>query len=268
MHLKKPNSTLGIILFVAAFSIINFSCKKQQGPPGAKSLVNLVPVTAGSDCGNGGVRIETGVDLNNNSILEASEISNVQSVCNGITGSNGYSSIMRTSGFSANSFCETGGLQIETGIDSNYNGVLDDTEVQQTQEVCNGINGAYDKQIAILLTGNLGASEISPFIYKTPTVNFNIDNFPGVDSAVFFVGNAWVSNLGDTVNFKLYDLTDHTSFDNSSIATGSRKPVQLTSANIFNDLPKKSINLGIQYYVNRYQAYGSAGTSYLVLYRR
>ncbi|MCP4755787.1 MAG: hypothetical protein GY866_33400 [Proteobacteria bacterium] len=37
--------------------------------------------------------------------------------------------------------CPNGGVAIETGIDENGNGVLDDDEVDETQYVCNGVSG-------------------------------------------------------------------------------------------------------------------------------
>lgn len=38
--------------------------------------------------------------------------------------------------------CPNGGIQIDTGIDSNLNGVLDFNEVNQTDFACNGLDGA------------------------------------------------------------------------------------------------------------------------------
>lgn len=37
--------------------------------------------------------------------------------------------------------CPTGGIQVETGIDENGNGFLDDEEVDKTEKVCNGSIG-------------------------------------------------------------------------------------------------------------------------------
>jgi hypothetical protein len=251
------------------FLQICVSCKKEQGPSGLKSLVNLTTISTGSECGNGGVKIESGVDLNGNNVLDPSEITDAQTICNGVAGTNGYTSLIRTSNFASNSICAAGGLQIETGLDSNFNGILDNSEVQQTQQLCNGINGAYDKQIGIVLNQNgAGWGQTSPYIFRTPTLNFNIDNFPGVDSAVFFAGNMYVYHPGDTIYFKLYDFTDNTPFENTLLYGSTVQPISKTSTNIINDLPKKSIDLGIEEYVNSTGAYGMASYFYLVLYRK
>jgi len=49
----------------------------------------------------------------------------------------------RTSVLAANdSTCPQGGILVETGIDENGNGLLDDAEVDNAEKVCNGQNGA------------------------------------------------------------------------------------------------------------------------------
>ena len=37
--------------------------------------------------------------------------------------------------------CENGGLKIDSGIDTNNNGVLDSDEIVSTAYVCNGVDG-------------------------------------------------------------------------------------------------------------------------------
>lgn len=53
----------------------------------------------------------------------------------------GHSVVTRQVEMSANETCPNGGIQIDTGIDSNANGKLDDNEVTDTQAVCHGENG-------------------------------------------------------------------------------------------------------------------------------
>lgn len=57
-----------------------------SGTDGNNSLVNLVNEPAGSNCTNGGVRVETGVDDNDNGVLDPSEVEAVGYVCNGTAG--------------------------------------------------------------------------------------------------------------------------------------------------------------------------------------
>jgi hypothetical protein len=59
------------------------------------------------------------------------------------TGTNDAPSVVvSTSPFAANGTCANGGIEITSGIDDNGNGVLDDSEVDNTQTVCNGTDGA------------------------------------------------------------------------------------------------------------------------------
>ena len=58
-----------------------------DGSNGHNSLVAIVQTAPG--CSNGGVTLLTGVDLDDSSALEASEITASAEVCNGLNGSNG-----------------------------------------------------------------------------------------------------------------------------------------------------------------------------------
>jgi len=53
--------------------------------------------------------------------------------------------------------CPNGGIIVESGIDENGNGILDETEVDNIEKVCNGVNG-----ISILWQGNLATAPVSP----------------------------------------------------------------------------------------------------------
>jgi hypothetical protein len=58
-------------------------------PEGADSLIAQTPEPAGSHCENGGVRIDTGVDKNDDDVLDSEEIQQTSYVCNGTSGSAG-----------------------------------------------------------------------------------------------------------------------------------------------------------------------------------
>ena len=65
------------------------------GPPGKDGLNghNSLTITtvepSGQNCANGGFKVQTGVDSNDNGILDSSEISTTNYVCNGATGPQG-----------------------------------------------------------------------------------------------------------------------------------------------------------------------------------
>jgi len=49
--------------------------------------------------------------------------------------------VVSTSAFGPNQICPNGGINVQSGIDDNGNGVLDPAEVDVVQEVCNGTDG-------------------------------------------------------------------------------------------------------------------------------
>jgi len=57
-----------------------------QGDAGATSLVSVTPEPPGSNCANGGQRVDTGVDINGDGVLESPEIQHTAYVCNGAAG--------------------------------------------------------------------------------------------------------------------------------------------------------------------------------------
>ena len=131
-----------------------------NGVDGKNTLAKTTTETAGANCTTGGVKIEYGLDANNNGTLDASEInaSLTKYVCNGAVGAtgatgaqgvagvngtngtNGLNALIKTTTEPAGTNCTNGGTKIETGLDANANGVLDASEVNanQTQYVCNG----------------------------------------------------------------------------------------------------------------------------------
>jgi len=66
----------------------------EQGTPGEiglKTLINTTEESPGTNCENGGVKIEVGQDTNDNGILDPTEVDDTQIryICNGIAGENG-----------------------------------------------------------------------------------------------------------------------------------------------------------------------------------
>jgi hypothetical protein len=136
------------LLSLALFCAMITSCKKgdkgDRGPAGANGQNAMVRTTAepaGANCATGGTKIESGTDANSNGTLDAAEISQTRYVCNG---TNGQVVSTRTTAEPAGANCAAGGTKIETGLDANNNGTLDNSEVNasQTRYVCNGVAGA------------------------------------------------------------------------------------------------------------------------------
>jgi hypothetical protein len=153
------------------------------GAAGKNTLAKTTTEASGANCTTGGVKIEYGLDANNNGTLDVSEINATLTryVCNGATGAQGIqgltgaqgiqgvagtngtdgkNTLAKTTTETAGANCTTGGVKIEYGLDANNNGTLDISEVNAslTKYVCNGAVGATGAQGPIGLTGPTGAT--------------------------------------------------------------------------------------------------------------
>jgi hypothetical protein len=79
--------------------------------------------------------VTTGIDKNHDGTLESNEVTSTQEICNGTTGSSTLVIVDNMVGTN----CPNGGQRIQTGKDTNGNGMLDASEVTNTQYVCNGV---------------------------------------------------------------------------------------------------------------------------------
>ena len=152
------NASVVRTLCVGVVSVL-LACSGDQGPTGGDGPAGANAVTKtsneppGANCPNGGVKIEAGIDANNNGQLDPAEINAASTayVCNG-TGTN---ALVKTSAEAAGANCPFGGTRIETGLDANNNGELDDTEVDAaaTSYVCNfGPSGTIDPSTGLNVT--------------------------------------------------------------------------------------------------------------------
>lgn len=94
-----------------------------------------------TQCPSGGTRLDSGADTNRNKVLDATEITGTQYVCNGTGGSAGSNALVQMLTEPVGSNCSIGGTKIVAGLDSNANNKLDASEITSTAYVCNGSNG-------------------------------------------------------------------------------------------------------------------------------
>jgi hypothetical protein len=123
-----------------------------NGESGNSSLIKTEELDSNSsECPNGGIKVISGLDLDNNSTLDDSEITTEKIICNGetqiisgddsnITVINGLNSITRTE-TASNAVCPNNGTILLIGLDSNKNSYLDDSEIEQNISICNAENG-------------------------------------------------------------------------------------------------------------------------------
>jgi hypothetical protein len=88
------------------------------------------------NCPDGGLAFSTGLDDDGNGTLEDSEILSTHRLCTQTSpGTPGLVARVLTLAV-GNSSCPAGGSQIDTGLDLNTNGTLEDAEVQNSNAIC------------------------------------------------------------------------------------------------------------------------------------
>ncbi|HVK60357.1 MAG TPA: hypothetical protein VM432_02355 [Bdellovibrionales bacterium] len=131
---------------------------EHEGVPGTlEALYSAgINVAAATDeeCTGGGNVYSVYSDENSNGVLdESEEVLNVQIVCNGEDGSNGSDGEDGSNGYStafsltrvetsAEACSSLSGLQIDSGLDADRDGILDAEEIASTKVLCDGANGA------------------------------------------------------------------------------------------------------------------------------
>ncbi len=113
-----------------------------MGVPGTNALVVTTAEAAGANCAAGGVRLDAGLDDDGDGTLQSGEIDATSYICNGADGAPGLTSLTRTSTNTAGACGGASGVLIESGLDADGNGTLDDTEVSNSNAVCDGNDGA------------------------------------------------------------------------------------------------------------------------------
>ncbi len=239
-----------------------------NGIDGNDSLTKITNEAAGTNCENGGLKIDTGVDNNVNGVLDDDEIRATAYACNGVDGN---ISLVNVTEEVAGENCENGGVKIESGVDDNGNGTLDEDEVSVERYVCNGIDGGFDEQIRLLVftSGGGFTSSTSTTRQLGDLIDFDKRNWVGVDSIVFKPRIS--SRRVDSPAFaELYDLTNNEVISNSTVSTTSTTFMHVQSINIYDDLPEEKVNLTIQIRAENSNDDTSVrmnGNSYLMLYR-
>jgi hypothetical protein len=80
---KRINKSLSIVLIITTAL---FGCQGPAGEAGWNSVVKTSTELPGDNCSNGGIKIESGIDINGNGVLDLDEIDQTQYVCNGEEG--------------------------------------------------------------------------------------------------------------------------------------------------------------------------------------
>jgi hypothetical protein len=86
--------------------------------------------------------VQSGVDTNSNQILELSEATNAQYICNGAMGATSFNAQMVVTNEPIGSHCSDGGSLVSVGWDVNGNAILDASEITSFSYICQGVGGA------------------------------------------------------------------------------------------------------------------------------
>lgn len=266
MHFSKYKNSFYLILI----SLL-LACTGEDGavgPSGLNSLIQTSMEPTGSNCEFGGLKVESGIDNNSNGTLESEEVAKTDYICR-VAGKN---SLVDVTDEPAGATCPNGGIKIDSGIDEDEDGTLDEEEIDITRFVCNGIDGGFDEQIRLVIldlgSSGLGTGNASGFL-AGDLIKFDITNWIGVDSTIF-VTNAYTSNSTFSAIVELYNVTDDEVIAGSTVSTNVAFPGEkLETGNIFDNIPTREIDLKIR--VRPEDASSSAtltGKSYLFLYRK
>ncbi len=156
--------------------VISAGCVPQGSDESSSTDTTQAPVSAvftvlqtsqTSNCPNGGVIVDSGIDSNRNGTLDPEEVDRSQEVCHGTNGvdgvagsdgtdgapglpgadgTNGSDGVNGADGLTSliniipadTALCPTGGHQIQVGLDANRNGILDSSEVNPSgATICN-----------------------------------------------------------------------------------------------------------------------------------
>ena len=108
-------------------------CDGKTGPQGYSTLIDVTVEPAGENCPAGGQRIDTVLDLNADEIQETSYVCNAE---DGDDGEAGLSALVEISEETPGENCPFGGQRVDTGLDLNDNGELDEDEIMETAYLC------------------------------------------------------------------------------------------------------------------------------------
>ncbi len=111
-----------------------------DGHDGKATLFVSLPEDPGEHCEYGGIVLIWGVDENEDGELTVSEYSADQRayVCNG---NPGLPTLITLSPMDPSAECQFGGIIVRTGMDDNKDGVMQSSEIDNTEYICHGGDG-------------------------------------------------------------------------------------------------------------------------------
>ena len=133
---------LSVALFLGIFFSVHAQYEGNVGINTTTPTATLHVVGKGNTTATNALKLENsdGTDLftiTDNGSVSGSALANL----GGGSGSNGKNALVKTTAETAGANCTTGGIKVESGLDSDGNGTLDAGEITSTRYVCNGLAG-------------------------------------------------------------------------------------------------------------------------------
>lgn len=189
-------------LSLAAIAVLSLSaCNDNNGTSSPQeetfnSLVNITEINAGEDCASGGIRVDSGVDSNTNSTLDADEFIEPRFYCNdgsrtvnGDTEIYGQSLVSVLSVTKDDNDCPAGGQKVIAAIDDNNDGVIQTEEIVDTFTMCNQGDYVSDELMINAITSSSSVVLPNSTVLLTATVS----NLAASDRLY------WVGPSGDVI---------------------------------------------------------------------
>lgn len=171
-HLSIPIILLSVISCGGSQGTTNNQPDDRSSQPLAHSAKSLSP---SSNCLNGGVTVNTGIDSNSNGELDPLEVTDTFDICLSAPVSN-TSLPLITSVPSTLEECPNGGTQFNIGKDLNSDERLSENEVTSTTKICNGVDGIDGENGADGASASTPADRSNIFQVSTTYPYNNPDN--------------------------------------------------------------------------------------------
>lgn len=121
--------------------VVTVVCAGVDGAAAKVVLLRIAAEAEGGECPHAGQRIESGLDDDDDGLLDDDEVEAVRHLCNGAPGATGGRALVVVSEETAGDSCALGGARVSSGIDQDGDEVLDESEIASTAYACDGPAG-------------------------------------------------------------------------------------------------------------------------------
>ncbi len=123
---------------------VRFLCNGIGGGVGGQALVVVAEEPPGANCALGGARVRSGVDQDDDAVLDDEEVAATSYVCDGAAGAagspgaDGADALVDVVAEAPGLACPAGGQRVNAGLDLDDDGALLENEISSTSYVCHG----------------------------------------------------------------------------------------------------------------------------------